>query len=225
MRPLSLKVDSKRLPVTTQGEYLQYAESVRNTPCLVADDYHPHQYSVIYEQDRHVWYSREEFIDTNFLNHIARKVDLQEAQPPFFVTPFRADTLHSILIHSDGALPPVHICAKVGKHPWSLNFPFGYIETTFLDSIKFVFSRFPPSWLSHFEGALVPLVAYDFLDGRTAITCGHLHFTAEGILFINRSTRIEDILYTDPSFAQFTPTPRVPSKPFDFIAPPPDTPL
>ena len=30
MRPLSLKVDSKRLPVTTQGEYLQYAESVRN---------------------------------------------------------------------------------------------------------------------------------------------------------------------------------------------------
>ena len=31
MRPLSLKVDSKRLPVTTQGEYLQYAESVRNT--------------------------------------------------------------------------------------------------------------------------------------------------------------------------------------------------
>ena len=31
MRPLSLKVDSKRLPVTTQGEYLQYAESVRNS--------------------------------------------------------------------------------------------------------------------------------------------------------------------------------------------------
>ena len=31
MQPLSLKVDSKRLPVTTQGEYLQYAESVCNT--------------------------------------------------------------------------------------------------------------------------------------------------------------------------------------------------
>ena len=30
MRPLSLKVDSKHLPVTTQGEYLQYAESVHN---------------------------------------------------------------------------------------------------------------------------------------------------------------------------------------------------
>ena len=30
MRPLSLKVDSKRLPVSTQGEYLQYAESVHN---------------------------------------------------------------------------------------------------------------------------------------------------------------------------------------------------
>ena len=30
MRPLSLKVDSKRLPVSTQGEYLQYTESVCN---------------------------------------------------------------------------------------------------------------------------------------------------------------------------------------------------
>ena len=33
MRPLSLKVDSKCLPVTTQGEYLQHAESVRNIAC------------------------------------------------------------------------------------------------------------------------------------------------------------------------------------------------
>ena len=44
--------------------------------------------------------------------------------PPFFITPFRTDAHHSIHIHSDGALPLVHICAKVGKHPWSPNFPF-----------------------------------------------------------------------------------------------------
>jgi len=30
VQPLSLKVDSKRLPVSTQGKYLQYTESVRN---------------------------------------------------------------------------------------------------------------------------------------------------------------------------------------------------
>jgi len=35
VQPLSLKVDSKCLPVSTQGEYLQYAESVCNRNCPV----------------------------------------------------------------------------------------------------------------------------------------------------------------------------------------------
>jgi len=193
-------------------------------PCLTANG-HPHQYTVHYEQGRHVWFSAKELINSQFLNHIPRAQDLDTTTPPYFVTPFRADAHHSIHVHSDGALPPVHICAKVGKHLWSPNFPFGYIETTFLDSIKFVFSRFPPLWLAHFEGALVPLVAYDFLDGRTAILCGHLHFTEQGILFVNRSTRIMDLLCTDPQFSCFVPTPRVPAKPFDFITPPSENPL
>ena len=152
--------------------------------CLTTDG-HPHQYTVHYEQGRHIWFSSEELINSQFLNHIPRAQNLDTNAPPYFVTPFRADAHHSIHVHSNGALPPVHICAKVGKHPWSPKFPFGYIETTFLDSIKFVFSRFPPVWLTHFEGALVPLVAYDFLDGRTAILCGHLRFTEQGILFVN----------------------------------------
>jgi len=156
-------------------------------PCLPANG-HPHQYTVHYKQGRHIWFSSEELINSQFLNHIPWVQDLDTTAPPFFVTPFRADTHHSIHVHSDGTLPPVHICAKVGKHPWSLHFPFGYIETTFLDLIEFVFSCFPSLWLAHFEGALVPLVAYDFLDGRTAILCSHLHFTEQGILFVNRST-------------------------------------
>jgi len=193
-------------------------------PCLTTDG-HPHQYTVHYEQGRHIWFSSEELINSQFLNHIPRAQNLDTNAPPYFVTPFRADAHHSIHVHSDGALPLVHICAKVGKHPWSPKFPFGYIETTFSDSIKFVFSRFPPLWLAHFEGALVPLVAYDFLDGRTAILCGHLHFTEQGILFINHSTRITDLLRMDPQFSCFVPTPRVPARPFDFITPPSDNPL
>jgi len=193
-------------------------------PCLSANS-HPHQYTIHYEQDRHIWFSSEELINSQFLNHIPQARDLDTTASPFFVTPFHADTHHSILVHSNGALPLVHICAKVGKHPWSLNFPFGYIETTFLDLIKFVFSRFPPLWLTHFEGALVPLVAYDFLDGCTAILCSHLHFTEQGILFVNRSTRITDLLHMDPQFSCFVPTPRVPTKPFDFITPPLENPL
>jgi len=193
-------------------------------PCLPANG-HPHQYTVHYEQGCHIWFSSEELVNSQFLNHIPQTQDLDTTASPFFVTPFRADAHHSIFVHSDGALPLVHICAKVGKHLWSLNFPFSYIETTFLDSIKFVFSCFPPLWLAHFEGALVPLVAYDFLDGRTAILCGHLHFTEQGILFVNWSTRIMDLLRTDPQFSCFIPTPRVPTRPFDFITPPSENPL
>jgi len=193
-------------------------------PCLPANG-HPHQYTVHYKQGRHIWFLSEELINSQFLNHIPRAQDLDTNAPPYFVTPFCADAHHSIHVHSDGALPLVHICAKVGKHPWSPKFPFGYIETTFLDSIKFVFSRFPPLWLAHFEGALVPLVAYDFLDGRTAILCRHLHFVEQGILFVNRSTRITDLLHMDPQFSCFVPTPQVPAQPFDFITPPSENPL
>jgi len=193
-------------------------------PCFTTDG-HPHQYTVHYEQDRHVWFSSEELVNSRFLDYIPRAQDLDTTASPFFVTPFRTNAHHSILVHSDGALPPVHICAKVGKHPWSPKFPFGYIKTTFLDLIKFVFSCFPPLWLAHFEGALVPLVMYDFLDGRTAILCGHLHFTKQGILFANQSTRITDLLRTDPQFSCFVPTPHVPTKPFDFITPPSENPL
>jgi len=193
-------------------------------PCLPTNG-HPHQYTVHYKQGCHIWFSSEELINSQFLHHIPRAQDLNTATPPYFVTPFRADVHHSIHIHSDSALPLVHICAKVGKHPWSPKFPFGYIETTFLDSIKFVFSCFPPPWLAHFEGALVPLVAYDFLDGHTAILCGHLHFVEQGILFTNQSTRITDLLRTDPQFSCFVPTPHVPTKPFDFITPPSENPL
>ena len=193
-------------------------------PCLPATG-HPHQYTVHYEQDHHIWFSSEELVNSQFLNYIPWAQDLDTTTPLYFITPFHADAHHSIFIHSNGALPLVHICAKVGKHPWSPNFPFSYIETTFWDSIKFVFSCFPPLWLAHFEGALVPLVAYDFLDSRTAILCGHLRFTKQGILFVNRSTRITDLLHMDPQFSCFIPTPCVPAKPFDFITPPSENPL
>jgi hypothetical protein len=62
--------------------------------------------------------------------------------------------------------------------------------------IKFLFGQFPPTWLEYFEGALVPLTTYDFLDGRIATLVGCLHFTLDGIFVINRTTRTEDILCT-----------------------------
>jgi hypothetical protein len=134
--------------------------------------------------------------------------------------PFRAHCYHDIQLAANGPLPNVHLCAKISRHPPSLHFPFGYIKSSFIDSIKFLFGQFPPTWLEYFEGALVPLTAYDFLDSRIATLVGHLHFTPNGIFVIHRTTRTEDLLRTQPHLAQFVCTPRVPTRPFLHITPP-----
>ena len=136
------------------------------------------------------------------------------------------DVADSVLDNALSCLPSIHVCAKVGRHPHSASFPFRYLESSFIDSIKFIFFQFPPTWLQYFEGALVPLVVYDFLDGRVALLCGHLHFTADGIFVVNRNTHTEDLLRTQPGLAAFVCTPRVPVNPFSCITPPPlETPL
>jgi len=67
----------------------------------------------------------------------------------------------------------------------------------------------------------VPLVAYDFLDGRIATLCSRLHFTTDGIFVIERNMRTEDLLCTQPRLATFVCTPCVPTNPFACITPPP----
>ena len=114
--------------------------------CTTATDCHPHQYTVIYQDDQKLWYPQEEFIEKDFLHLILLHTDIVD-YPAAFVTPFRALTYHNILLNSFSTLPPIHICAKVGRHPHSTHFPFRYLESSFIDSLKFVFSWFPPSWL------------------------------------------------------------------------------
>ena len=189
-------------------------------PCSLADDVHPHQYTVVYERGEKIWCPQEEFIFRDILGTIPRYTELDN-HPAYFVTPFRALAYHHIQLVANGPLPNVHLCAKVGRHPPSLHFPFGYLESSFIDSLKFTFGRFPPTWLEYFEGALVPLLAFDFLDGRHATLVGRLHFTVEGIFVIDRSTRTEDLLRTQPHLAQFVCTPRVPTRPFLHLTPPP----
>jgi len=193
--------------------------------CTYAVDRHPHQYSVVYDRGEKHWVPQEEYVERDFLCLLPHISDL-ETYPTSFVTPFRADIYHNVHIHAISSLPSIHICAKVGRHPHSASFPFSYLESSFVDSIKFLFSQFPPTWLEYFEGALIPLVAYDFLDGRVALLCGHLHFTVDGIFVVNRNTRTKDLLRTQPRLAAFVCTPRVPTNPFACITPPPvETPL
>jgi hypothetical protein len=194
-------------------------------PCIAANDIHPHQYTVVYECGKKIWTLQEEYFLRNFLQHIPSWNTLDN-HPDDFVTPFRAHQYHTIQLAANGPLPKVHLCAKLGRHPSSLHFPFGYIESSFIDSIKSLFEQFPATWLPYFEGAFIPLTAYDFLDGRIATLVGRLHFTQDGIFVIDRNTCTEDLLRTQPHLVQFTCTPRIPTYPFLHITPPSEeTPL
>jgi hypothetical protein len=104
---------------------------------------------------------------------------------------------------------------------YSAPFPFGCLESLFIDSIKDKFSQVPSEWLTYFKGALVLLVSYNVLDGHTITLYGHLHFTDRGIFIVRRTTCIEDVLHTQPELARSMCMPRVPMNPLDFIIPPP----
>jgi len=188
--------------------------------CTYAIDRHLHQYQVVYDRGEKFWVPSEEFVERDFLCLLPCIPNLK-AHPISFVTPFHADVYHNVWVKSNGPLPSVNLYAKVGRHPHSASFPFGYLESLFVDSIKFIFGQFPPDWLEHFENALVPLVAYNFLDGHIATLCRHIHFMTNGIFVTERNTHTEDILHTQPRLATFICTPHVPTNPFAFITPPP----
>ena len=189
-------------------------------PCTNPSPNHPHLYTVLHGQGRKIWCPQDEFIRKDFLADIPRGQTLDTANPNF-VTPFRSRMYHEIYIKAISTLPPVTICAKVGLHPSSLLFPFGYLESSFVDSIKFLFGQFPPVWLQYFNGSLVPLLSYDFLDGRLVTIYGQLYFMEEGIFVIHRHTRIEDNLRHNPGLAQFTCSPRTPADPLLYLTIPP----
>jgi len=188
--------------------------------CTFTVNRHPHQYQVVYDRSEKFWVPSEEFVERDFLHLLPCIIDLDNHLVSF-VTPFWANIFHNVWVNSNGPLPSINLCAKIGRHSHSASFPFGYLESSFVDSIKLIFGQFPPDWLEHFEGALVPLVAYDFLDGRIATLCGRLHFSADGIFVIDRNTHTKDLLCTQPGLAAFVYTPCIPTNPFAYITPPP----
>ena len=188
--------------------------------CSLANDVHPHQYTIIYKYGKKIWCPQEEFIFRDILETIPHYTELDN-HPAYFVTPFCTLAYHHIQLAANSPLPNVHLCTKVGHHPPFLHFSFGYLESSFIDSLKFTFGHFPPTWLEYFEGALVPLLAFDFLDGRHTTLVGCLHFMAEGIFGIDCSTWTEDLLHTQPHLAQFVYTPRVSTRPFLHLTLPP----
>jgi len=188
-------------------------------PCVGPAQHHPHLYTIVHRNGKTIWCPQEEFVSKDFLANIPRINNLDHLSP-HFVTPFRALVCHEVVIRPQHTLPLVTLCAKVGRHPASLHLPFGFLESSFIDSLKFLFGQFPPLWLTYFEGSLIPLTSYDFLDGRLITVLGYLHFMEEGLFVINHHTRIEDVIRTKPELAQFTCTPRTPENPLLYVTPP-----
>jgi len=187
--------------------------------CTKEANTHPHLYTVVYKAGKKVWCPQDKYVHRNPLGIIPRVQDLNTASP-HFVTPFRALAYHKVHIQANDVLPPITICAKVGRHPSSLHFPFGYIESSFVDSLKCIFGQFPAPWLTYFENAHIPVISYDFLDGRLVTLVGCLHFTDQGLFIVDREVRTEDLLRTQPDLFAFIPTPRIPENPLIYLMPP-----
>jgi len=206
-------VDNYQVDLTVFGHLFA------NPACTEETNTHPHLYTVVYEAGKKVWCPQDEYVHRNPLGIIPRVQDLDNASP-HFVTPFHALAYHEVHIRANDVLPPITICAKVGRHPSSLHFPFGYIESSFVDSLKFIFGQFPAPWLTYFENAHVLVISYDFLDGRLVTLVGCLHFTNQGLFIIDREVRTEDLLRTQPELFAFVPTPRIPTNPLIYLMPP-----
>ena len=82
-------------------------------PCTVANDIHPHQYTIVYERGEKIWCPQEEFIFRDILGTIPRYTELDN-HPNHFVTPFWALIYHNIQLAANSPLPNIHLCAKVG---------------------------------------------------------------------------------------------------------------
>jgi len=190
-----------------------------NPACTEEANTHLHLYTVVYEAGKKVWCPQDEYVHCNPLGIIPRVQDLDHTSP-HFVTPFRALAYHEVHIRANAVLPPITICAKVGRHPSSLHFPFSYIESSFVDSLKFIFGQFPAPWLTYFENTHVPVISYDFLDRRLITLVGRLHFTDQGLFIVDREVRTEDLLRTQPELFPFVPTPRIPTNPLAYLTPP-----
>ena len=136
-------------------------------PCIdQAPHSHPHQYSLLYQGEKALWCPQEELENYDILATIPTVEELDH-YPPNFVMHFCGPIPHTTLLKSHtGILSPITLCSKAGLHPHSTHFPRGYLEVSNKDTLILLFSQFLPDWLEHFEGAYIPLLLFDFLDGR-----------------------------------------------------------
>ena len=103
--------------------------------------------------------------------------------PPWFpsVLPFCGSATHYICVKPEDAtlaaaynLQPVTICSRLVQFESSPGIPHGYIKYDFKRGIEDMFRHLGPGERSGYEGALVVLAIYDFLDRRRITVYGFL---------------------------------------------------
>ena len=111
----------------------------------------------------------------------------------------------------------VPACANIRKHPCSLTFPFGYLEISSELLLCCLFTTAIQPIKNAFQGSLVILAAFDFLDGRTATVYGRLEFSQDHVYVINWYTQLEDIVRMRPHLSQYTFFPQIPENPLSHV--------
>jgi hypothetical protein len=201
-----------RIPIHVwrQPECLQYA--------------HPHQYLAI-----HTPHGVEERPLQEISSADPLKIPLAGHMlrcPPRFpsVIPFRGSATHFIRVKPQDAtlataynLQPLTICSRLVQFESCLGIPHGYIKYDFARGIEETFRHLGPGERSGYEGALIVLAIYDFLDGRHVTVYGFLILEITSTYVKWQSYHCEDLLRTYPGLFTYTLTPRLPLDPFSLV--------
>jgi hypothetical protein len=185
---------------------------------------HPHQYLAIYTpfgvQERPL----REVSATDPLKIPLARFLLQN--PPWFLSilPFRGAATHYIWVKPDPVLAhlynlsEVNICSRLVWHESAPGTPLGFIKYDFRFGIVDQFRDKGFTEKTSYEGSLVIIAIYDFLDGRRIIIYGFLVFSEASIYVKGQAFHCEDLLRTYPRLFAYTLNPRLPVDPFVHVA-------
>ena len=146
--------------------------------------------------------------------------------PPWFpsVLPFCGTATHYIRVKPDHVLTriynlsEVNICSRLIRYESAPGTPLGYIKYDFRQGIVDQFRDKGFAEKTGYEGGLVLLAIYDFLDGRCILVYGFLAFGTESIYVKGQAFHCEDLLRTYPGLFAYTLNPCLPVDPFVHVS-------
>jgi hypothetical protein len=194
---------------------------------------HPHQYFIIELDNRQIWRPVSEGEIVSFLDFLTHEQLIEYATVFPTVTPFKGYTPHPALVNPVNQwqatlfdIPSIYTCCRAGYSLPSPGAPLGYIVFTFRLSIKETFLHHSTLVRYVFEGSLVIIEVYDFLDGRRVYMYRHLSFRQDSVYVVNLAYHFEDAVARYPALLCHCVTPRIPADPCFFVQVyPDDTPL